>query len=243
MFNQWNTPMPVLLLARGDQESKALLRRAIEARYGLGPPALETLKLQLKGRARAKVGPITTWIPLEITVYLKFAFAVRWDFNAHPVGIPISSGAEAFDGETYRRRHSHDPISVLNTAEEIASMRARLWAMSALLLTPLGEHFVELKAVGERCFDATHRDLGLTTRLQLKPDDTLDFVETRCLNPATGTMQTFSVYALNGQQTVGNLILPRRMGIAWDKQPEVEFSATAANTNLAVDDSVFRLEN
>ena len=35
--------MPVLLLARGDQDSKSLLRRAIEARYGLGPPAIETL--------------------------------------------------------------------------------------------------------------------------------------------------------------------------------------------------------
>ncbi len=60
--------MPVLLLARGDQESKALLRRAIEARYGLGPPVLETLKLQLKGRARAKVGPVTTWVPLTEVV-------------------------------------------------------------------------------------------------------------------------------------------------------------------------------
>ena len=235
--------MPVLLLARGDQESKALLRRAIEARYGLGPPALETLKLQLKGRVRTKVGPITTWIPLEITAYFKFAFAVRWDYNAHPVGIPLSSGAEAFDGETYRKRHSHDSISLLNTADEIASIRARLWAMSALLLTPLGEHFVELKAVGDRCLDATHRDMGLIARLQLKPDDMLDFVETRCLNPTTGSMQTFSVYALNGQQMVGDLILPRRMGIAWDKQPEVEFTATAAQTNPAMDESVFKLEN
>lgn len=234
--------MPVLLLARGDQESKNLLRRAIEARYGFGPSALETLQLQLNGRARAKVGPVTAWIPLEITASFKFAFAVRWDYNAHLAGIPISGGAEAFDGETYRKRHSHDPISVLSTADEIASIRARLWTMSALLLTPLGEAFVDLKAAGERSFDATHREMELTTRLYLKPDATLDFVETRCLNPATGRMQTYSVYALNGQRMVGDLMLPRKMGIAWDKQPEVEFTPTAASINPAIDERVFRLE-
>ena len=91
--------MPVLLLARGDQESKALLRRAIEARYGLGPPVLETLKLQMKGRVRAKVGPVTTWIPLEVTAYFKFGFSARWDYTARPVGVAVSSGTEAFDGD------------------------------------------------------------------------------------------------------------------------------------------------
>lgn len=233
--------MPVLLLARGDQPGRNLLRRAIEARYGLGPPALDTLQLQLKGRARTKIGPLATWIPLEISAYFKFPLAVRWDYNAHPAGIPIRSGAEAFDGSSYRRRHNHEPVSSLSAADEIASIRARLWAMSALLLTPLGEAYVEVKAVHEQSFDALHTEMGLTARLQLQPDGTLDRVETRCLNPATGTLQTYSIYALNGQQMVGDLMLPRRMGIAWDRQPAVEFTPVAAAINPPLDETIFRL--
>ena len=37
--------MPVLLLAQGDPRAKDMLRKAIEARYGLRPVPLESLKL------------------------------------------------------------------------------------------------------------------------------------------------------------------------------------------------------
>ena len=89
--------MPVLLLARGDQDSKMMLRHAIEARYGLGPPAIETLKLQLKGRTRAKIGPVAAWVPLEGTAYFKFPFSIRWNFTMRPGGVALSSGEEAFE--------------------------------------------------------------------------------------------------------------------------------------------------
>ncbi|MEP7293533.1 MAG: hypothetical protein ABI835_17235 [Chloroflexota bacterium] len=234
--------MPVLLLARGDQESKALLRRAIEARYGLGPPVLETLKLQFKGRARTKLGPVTAWVPLEVRAYFKFGFSVRWDFVARPVGVALSSGSEAFDGTVWRRRHSHDPVVSDDDAQQVASMRARLWIINALLLTPLGDHFVELKATGERSFEATHREMRLTARLRLNADDTLEVAEIECLNPATDKIQTYAIRPSDGQTLVGSLILPRKISFAWDHQTEVELTPTQAESNLPLNDSLFRLE-
>ena len=100
---------------------------------------------------------------------------------------------------------------------------------------------MEVKATSEQSFDALHTEMGLTARLQLQPDGTLDRVETRCLNPTPGTVQTYSIYALNGQQMIGDLMLPRRMGIAWDRQPAVEFTPTAAILNPPLDETIFRL--
>src|SRR5690349_10616716 len=116
--------MPVLLLARGDQESRTLLRRALEARYGLGPPAIETLKLQLKGRTRMKIGPVATWVPLEGTAYFKFPFFIRWNFTMRPAGVALSSGEEAFDGEVCRKRHNREAVTAVSNAEQVAAAQA-----------------------------------------------------------------------------------------------------------------------
>lgn len=48
--------MPVLLMARGDQSARLALGRAIEARYGMRPPVLDTLQVDFAGRAYVKVG-------------------------------------------------------------------------------------------------------------------------------------------------------------------------------------------
>jgi hypothetical protein len=235
--------MPVLLLARGDSDSKTMLRRAIEARYGLGPPAIETLRLDLKGRTRAKVGPVSTWMPLEGIAYFKFPMSVRWDFTMRPVGVPLNSGAAAFDGATCRKRHNRDPITVIDDAEQMASAQARMWTVCAVLLTPLAEHFVELKATGERTLDAIHTEAGITTHLQLHEDHTLDFAATECLNPDSGKRQTYMLRISDGQAVVGDLMLPRKVGTFWDEQQESELSPVAVGNNPTVDEALFRLEH
>lgn len=234
--------MPVLLLAHGDPESKTLLRHAIEARYGLGPPAIETLRIELKGRTRARVGPVNTRMSLEGIAYFKFPLAVRWDYTIRPVGVALTSKTEAFDGDTCRRRESRT-VTTVDDAEHVASVRARLWAICALLLTPLAEHFVELKTAGERALDAIHTETGITSHLQLNEDHTLDFTSTECLNPATGKRQTFSLRMSEGQAVVGEMMMPRKVGTFWDDQPDMELSAVAVENNPAVDDGLFRLEH
>ncbi|MEO8396250.1 MAG: hypothetical protein ABI700_24865 [Chloroflexota bacterium] len=235
--------MPVLLLARGDQDSRTLLRRAIEARYGLGPPAIETLKLHLKGRTRTKIGPVATWVPLEGTAYFKFPFSLRWNFTMRPGGVTLSSGEEAFDGEVCRTRHNRDPITVVSDAEHVASAQARIWTTGAFLLMPLAEYYVELRLGGERNLDATNTDARVTTRLSLNEDHTLDSTMTECVNPATGKRQNFSIQLSEGQEPVGDLMLPRKISVFWDKQPEFELAPVGVEINAAYDEALFRLES
>ena len=76
--------------------------------------ALRQLKrswLQLKGRARAKIGPVATWVPLEGTAYFKFPVLDALEFHHAPGwSLALSSGEEAFDGEVCRKRHNREPI-------------------------------------------------------------------------------------------------------------------------------------
>jgi len=235
--------MPVLLLARGDPDSRTLLRRAIEARYGLGPPAIETLKLQLKGRTRTKIGPLATWVPFEGTAYFKFPFSIRWNFTMRPAGVALSSGEEAFDGAVCRKRHNRDPITIVSDAEQVASALARVWTTSAILLMPLTEHYVELHRTNALNLDATNTDYKVTTRLSLNEDHTLDSTATECLNPSTGKRQNFSIQVSEGQEVIGDLMLPRKISLCWDSQPEFEFTPVAVEINGAFDEALFRLES
>ena len=233
--------MPVLLLARGDQESKTLLRHAIEARYGMSPQAIDTLKLEVKGRTRLKIGPVATWIPLDGIAYFKFPFSVRWNFTTHPIGVLRGGGEEAFDGAVCRKRKGKE-VTVIKDIEPMKSTHARLWAMSALLLMPLSEHFVELHVIGDNTLDATHVVQGITARLRLHDDHTVDSASTECVNPATKKVQSFTLRLSEGQKEVGGLMLPSKIGVWWDEQPEMEVSPLSAEINPLVDEGVFRLE-
>ena len=235
--------MPVLLLARGDQESKSLLRHAIEARYGLGPPAIETLMVQLKGRTRAKIGPVAAWVPVEATAYLKFPFSMRWNFTMRPAGVSLSSSEAAFDGAVCRMRHNHEPMTVVSDAQQVESSKARVWTAGAILLMPLAEHYVELSMGTERQLDATNTETRTTTRLTLHEDHTLDSTTTECFNPATGKRQNFSIQLSEGQEVVGDLMLPRKISVCWDNQPEYELTPVAVEINGAYNDALFRLES
>ena len=66
---------PGLLPGRPDARGRDLLRRAIEARYGFRPPTLETLELTFSGRALTSIGPFKRWLPLSVTLRVKFPFS------------------------------------------------------------------------------------------------------------------------------------------------------------------------
>src|SRR4051812_20942919 len=126
--------MPVLLLAQGDPQAKDLLRKAIQARYGLRPPALESLHINFKGRARAKLGPVKTWVPVEAIGRFCFPDKMRWDFAVKAVGMQLNSGTEAFDGTAYRNTRKSKSADTSDDQKQIASMQHRLWAIAAVML-------------------------------------------------------------------------------------------------------------
>ena len=234
--------MGVLLLAQGDPEAKEMLKRAIAGRYGTTPPVIETMHAEFKGRARVKVGPIMTWIPMDMTTLFHFPAAMRFDFKVRPLKLPVQHGIESFDGETYRSvRRGSDMVAI---AEEEASysIRRRLWAFAALLLTPIGEIYVKLSQTGDSCFTALHTKLNDEVTLCLREDGKLDYVQVSCLNPDTEREQVFKLVTSGEQAPVDGLMLPKKIKAFWDDDPFFEAEPKSAETNLEIPRSIFRLE-
>ncbi len=230
--------MPVLLLAQGDPQAKNMLRKAIEGRYGLRPPAIESLRLEFKGRARAKLGPLSTWVPVEVIARFHFPRSLRWDFSVKAAGVQLGSGAEAFDGVTYHNSRS----GVSEDAATISSMQRRLWAIAAVLLTPLGEQFVKLEALGENLLQAANTQFNITVKLHLRDDQSLDYVETSCLNPDTEREQMFTLRMSDELVSINDMILPNKISAFWDDDAYFEVEPVLAEANPSIPPAVFALE-
>jgi len=233
--------MPVLLLSYGDPQAKDMLRRAIEARYGLRPPVLDSLKLQFKGRARTKVGPIKTWVPVDVEAHFQFPKAMRWDFNVKPMGLSVQKGIESFDGTTYRTaRGGKAPIEIADE-KQVNAMQRRLWATASILLTPLSNPFVKLEFKKDDCFTAINTKIDDPADLYLRPDNTLDHVQVESIDP-DGKERTFSLRLSTEQTTLNELILPKKINAFWDDEPYFEIEPVSAESNPDIDETIFTLE-
>ncbi len=233
--------MPVLLLAQGDPRAKDMLRKAIQARYGLRPPALESLAIAFKGRARARLGPISTWVPVEAQGRFCFPSAMRWDFIAKAVGVQLNSGTEAYDGEVYRTRRGGKEPQIIDEAEAVRSMQDRLWAIAALFLTPLGEQFVKLEASGENSFIAHHTRIQGAVKLTLRDNMALSKVEVTCRNPDSNKSQNFIMQLADDLRSLGDLTLPAKISTFWDADPYFELEPESVEANPVIDEPVFKL--
>lgn len=233
--------MPVLLLAHGDPQAKDMLRKAIEGRYGARPPALDSLKIDFKGRARAKIGPVTTWVPVDATAYFRFPTAMRWDFNVKPFGLSVQKGIEAFDGNAYRTVRGGRRAVVINDTEHIHAMRRRLWAIAAVLLTPLGDHFVRLALNDETSFVATNTQIDDSVTIFVRPDSTVDYVEVSAIDP-NNTPRLYLVRLSQDNISLNDLILPSKISTFWGEEPDFEIEPVASESNPQIEDHTFTLE-
>jgi hypothetical protein len=234
--------VPVLLLAQGDPPARELLKKAIEARYALRPPVLESLRIDFKGRSRAKIGPISSWVPVETSAQFLFPRAMRWDFKVTAAGVRLGSGSEAFDGTTSRTTRGSKAPVVISDPAAVESLHRRLWAIAAVFLTPLGDHFVKLRAVGDLQLDATNTQTNSTVRLTVRPNKTLESVEVTCLNPDSEREQRFSLHLSEEQAAVNDLILPTQISAFWDDAPSFEIEPILAQENPTIAEGVFSLQ-
>lgn len=232
--------MPVLLLARGDTQSRDLLKRAIEARYGLRPPVIETMELSFKGRARVKLGPMTTWVALETETWFRLPEAMRWDFVVKPVGVPIQRGIESYDGDTFRRVRG-GKMTHLDDKPLIESAQRRLWAIAALLLTPLGDSFVQLERADDYTITATNTNLGAAVQVHLQDDYRLREVSVPCLNPDTNQQSVFRLVTEGETVSFDELLFPQRIKAFWEDTPWFEAEPTIARHNTDIDEATFTL--
>lgn len=234
--------MAVLLLAYGDPQAKQLLRQAIEARYGVRPPALESLQIDFKGRTKTKVGPVSTWVPVDVTAYFHFPNAMRWDFVVKPLGLPVQRGVESLYESVYRVMRNKAPSIVTETAQ-IAYLRRRLWAIAAMLLTPLGEDFVKLGINPEPySFYAVNTRIDDQINLVLRPNYTLEKVYFECENPDTERIQRFEMRLAEPLIELEELAIPSKITVCWDDEPYFEIEPSAVISNPTLETSVFSLE-
>lgn len=233
--------MPVLLLAQGDPQAKDLLRKAIQARYGLRPPVLESLHINFKGRVRAKIGPVTMWVPVEAIGRFCFPDKMRWDFAVKAAGVQINSGSEAFDGTTYRTSRRSKSVVASDDRQQIESMQHRLWAIAAVMLTPLGEMFVKLKANTADELEACNTRFNGAVNLHMRTDQKLDYVETNCQNPDTDKQELFTLRLSDELVSFGDLILPGKISAFWNNEPYFEIEPMDASANPTIEDAIFEL--
>ncbi len=233
--------MPVLLMARGDEDARELLKKAIEARYGVRPPAIESMRIDFDGRTRAKVGPLKTWVPLEVTAQFQLPDKMRWDFEVKPMGMTVRRGIESYDGERLRTQRAGDDPTVITSEEVIDAAQKRLWAIAALLLTPLGDHFVELEIVNGLAFKATNTQIGAVVEVHLEEDYRVARVSVEALNEDTGKVQMYNITVGPELASFDDLLLPKQVRVAWDDVPAYEMHPTSAENNPEIAPSVFTL--
>lgn len=234
--------MPVLLLAQGDTEARDNLRRAIEARYGPRPPVLDSLYLELKGRSRIRLGPVHTWVPLDLTARFRFPTSMRWDYTIKPLKLPVQHGVEAVHGDVYRSQRGEKSPSTIEDEAEVRSMRRRLWAFAAILLTPLSDFTVRLTTTGERSFKATNTELDAAVEIFLREDHALESVEVMCLNAEAGAEQRFFIRPTAELATIDELLLPSHLTIGWEDSPQFEAEPVHVKPNANIAEALFTLQ-
>jgi len=232
--------MSALLLARGDSLAKELLRAAIEARYGVRPPLLDALQLEVKGRMFARLGPVSRWLPFSATLTLKLPLSFHYDYTLRLSGMPLRHSVQAYDGMVLRREESGEPV-VITEQQVIHSVQQRLWAALAVLLVPLTETHVTLHAAGEHLIEATNSDTDDSALIVLDDEYRVESIQSNAYNAQAGETQVFKLELDPAYVELGGLLLPRSMTCLWDDEPFMEIEPVEATINPALDDALFVL--
>ena len=234
--------MRILLLAQGEPEAKDLLRKAIFARYGNKPPAIEALRVDFKGRARAQNQFSQKWTPIEVTARFVFPTHLRWDYTIKPDGDAVQRGIEAYDGTMFRSLSGTKVPRIIDQTMHLKSIRARLWSMAAILLTPMSDYYVTITQCGDYCFDAENKKLNETVRMYLREDYSVEKAQIRCWNPDTQREQLHTIYLSPEQKLVSDMIIPKVFGAFWDKQPTYEMTPIRIQRPYQIDTGLFTLQ-
>lgn len=233
--------MPVLLLCQGDAQVKTILREAIQARYGINPPAIERLRLVFKGRAQVNLGFMTTAFPVEATVSFMFPTHFRCDAVVKLLGLPIQRMTEVFDGTHYYAGRGRN-VQEITAEERLQSIRRRLWMMASVLLTPLSDPEVHVTECGHNCIEAEHTALQNSVQLRLRDDHTIESARVHSVNPFNHREQLHHIHFPAQLIPVDGLMLPERVEGYWDQEPAYEMQPMRAEINPELPESLFAVQ-
>jgi hypothetical protein len=231
--------MSFLMLSKGDPAARALLQRAIRARYGPRPLPVESFRLDMQTAVRGPLG-----LPVRVKARITFVGLTHWrrDKTRTLFGLPVAKTVESFDGAASyvmtggRVTASQDTLVV-------ASFRRWLWALHALFLTPLMDEDVMLRAVDEHTIHAQPTaDSEDVATLTFNADDTLASVSVERYRLADQRSLTFSLRPEGGLQTLSDFVVPVRLVCVWEGEPPQEYAVTGVSLNPTIPLTEFTLQ-
>ncbi len=222
--------MAFLSLSRGDPAARELLERAIRARYGLRPPALESRRLWMTGRGKGPLG-------LPVTVLTMTAYALpnywRWDQTRKLFGFKISSTSLSFDGTNWYERIKGN-VTVTDDPQTITGARQRLWADIAFSLAPLTMPGTTLKSVDDTTFNVM-RDAEPETIAQVRLDNSdAVTVETTYYEPTLRQMISYKLVSQGGLQSLDGFVVSKQIAYQWDNRQSEVFNVVKAEANPTI---------
>jgi hypothetical protein len=230
------------MLARGDQNARALLQQAIRSRYGMRPLLVESLRLDLQGRRSGLFG-----LPLRVHIQdLYFGFSHwRRDESWQLLVLPPRKRTESFDSGAYYMGRD-GKVETSNHPEIVRSYMRRLWAIQSLLLTPLTQEGVVLKNVAdnERAFQASLEeapDDGATLLLDEK--GALQRVTVQRYHPGKKQVLPFYISPSNEALAFGELLLPKEIIEQWEGSSSTVYQVKNAALNPPLPLTEFTLQS
>jgi hypothetical protein len=231
--------MAFLSLSKGDPAARALLQRAIRARYGLRPVPVDNAHFELVGKGK---GPLR--LPVSIAVSLLFITAThwRWDQKRKLFGITLGQSSTSFhDGEVYQRvkgipSKNEDPQAVVG-------LRRRLWCEVSLMLTPLTGAGVILKSISDQSFQAMQESMpDDVVVVSLNPDDTVAYVETECYRSVDFPKVVLRLKPEGGLQTLEGFTVPNQIVYQWGNELTESYRVVKAEANTNLSPDSFKIE-
>ncbi|MFC1961251.1 hypothetical protein ACFLYO_11160 [Chloroflexota bacterium] len=147
--------MKFLTLTQGDPIGLGLLKRLVEARYGVSPPAMRALRVTYQGRTEARLGPFMVPAKVEAIATYDFPNKMKWAFKVKLFFIFTSSFTTSFDGAAVYEMERTKAIQKTDP-DLVESARQRVWAESCYFISPLlAEHQAKVEGLDTRTIQAS----------------------------------------------------------------------------------------
>ncbi len=208
--------MNFLMLTQGDPIGLDLLKKMVEARYGMHPPAIESARVSYEGTSEANLGPIPFKAHVNAVATYHFPFLMKWDFKLRMLRFMRSSYATSFDGEAVYERQG-GKVTRSTEASQVASARHRAWAETVTFISPLiADHNVRVEGIDSRSFRILAPGFPETVAIaRLGEGNRLDAVEVNRTDPNDGKIKVQRLVLCGELKRVGDLILPERLERYW----------------------------
>lgn len=231
--------MAILLLCRGDEDAKELLRQSIVAHYGLHPVGYESVRMVATGRVKQKISRFSIWLRLKIDTYLSFSDKFRQDYNVKLWRVPLLTQSEAFDGQQhYLKNWNKSPVITPPSDPYIQLVQTRLSAFTTMLLLPLNELHIHLTKVDERSFVAFNEKTRTHTTLSFYDNYLLHSVVTTI----EGNENKFKLDVSQDVETSGTVKTFKQIQVSWNDQLKYELYPTQIDFVDRFDGKLFELD-